>query len=153
MAIVKEFYKTRKDGVNLYRTYSDEGYMIHKINTEEIYNEAIDVENAPYEYEETTEKPEEDLSEIEQKAKAYDILTKEACNPPTIKSLSKMVFLNEQKLKAGFLAKYHILELLILIIFQVCLQFSFHKAYTERNCHNIVDQLYPNTKLKVFFKL
>ena len=39
--------------------------------------------------------------------KAYDILTKEACNPPTIKSLSKMVFLNEQKLKAGFSAKYH----------------------------------------------
>lgn len=39
--------------------------------------------------------------------KAYDILTKEASNPPTIKSLSKMVFLNEQKLKAGFLAKYH----------------------------------------------
>lgn len=39
--------------------------------------------------------------------KAHDILTKEACNPPTIKSLSKMVFLNEQKLKAGFLAKYH----------------------------------------------
>ena len=39
--------------------------------------------------------------------KAYDILTKEACNPPTIKSLSKTVFLNEQKLKAGFSAKYH----------------------------------------------
>lgn len=39
--------------------------------------------------------------------KAHDILTKEACNPPTIKSLSKMVFLNEQKLKAGFSVKYH----------------------------------------------
>ena len=39
--------------------------------------------------------------------KAHDILTEEACNPPTIKSLSKMVFLNEQKLKAGFSAKYH----------------------------------------------
>ncbi|MDO5516649.1 MAG: AraC family transcriptional regulator [Clostridium sp.] len=38
---------------------------------------------------------------------AHDILTKDACNPPTIKSLSKMVFLNEQKLKAGFKAKYH----------------------------------------------
>ena len=76
MAIVKEFYKTRKDGVNLYKTYSDEGYIIHKLNTEEIYEEAIDVENAPFKYEETTEKIEtEDLSEIEQKAKAYDILT------------------------------------------------------------------------------
>ena len=39
--------------------------------------------------------------------KAHDILTQEVCNPPTIKSLSKMVFLNEQKLKAGFSAKYH----------------------------------------------
>ena len=39
--------------------------------------------------------------------KAHDILTQEFCNPPTIKSLSKMVFLNEQKLKAGFSAKYH----------------------------------------------
>lgn len=76
MAIVREFYKTRKDGVNLYRTYSDKGYIIHKLNTEEMYEEAIDVENAPFEYEETTEKIEtEDLSEIEQKAQAYDILT------------------------------------------------------------------------------
>lgn len=39
--------------------------------------------------------------------KAHDILTEEACNPPTIKALSKMVFLNEQKLKAGFSSKYH----------------------------------------------
>lgn len=75
MAIVREFYKTRNDGVNLYKTYSDEDYMIHKIGTEETYSEAIDVENAPFEYEETTEKIEtEELSEIEQKAQAYDIL-------------------------------------------------------------------------------
>lgn len=46
-------------------------------------------------------------SDVHALQKAYDILTHEACNPPTIKSLSKMVFLNEQKLKAGFLAKYH----------------------------------------------
>lgn len=39
--------------------------------------------------------------------KAHDILTEEVCNPPTIKALSKIVFLNEQKLKAGFSAKYH----------------------------------------------
>lgn len=56
MAIVKEFYKTREDGVNLFRTFSDENYMIKKIGTEEIYDEAIDVENASYEYEETQEK-------------------------------------------------------------------------------------------------
>lgn len=77
--IVREFYKTRKDGVNLYKTYSDEQYLIRKIGTEEYYSEAIDVENAPFEYEETTEKIEtpenEELLEMEQKAKAYDILT------------------------------------------------------------------------------
>lgn len=39
--------------------------------------------------------------------KAHDILTKDPYNPPTIKTLSKLVFLNEQKLKAGFSAKYH----------------------------------------------
>lgn len=54
--IVREYYKTRKDGVNLYRTYSDEQYKIRKIGTDEVYDEAIDVENAPYEYEETNEK-------------------------------------------------------------------------------------------------
>lgn len=51
--IVREYYKTRKDGVNLYKTYSDEQYMIRKIGTDEVYDGAIDVENAPYEYEET----------------------------------------------------------------------------------------------------
>lgn len=55
MSIVKEFYKTRNDGVNLYKTYSNKGYKIHKLNTEEIYDEAIDIENAFFEYEETTE--------------------------------------------------------------------------------------------------
>lgn len=78
MSIVREYYKTRKDGVSLYRTYSDEQFMIHKIGTEEYYSEAIDVENAPFEYEETTEKIEvEEMSEIEQKAQAYDILVGE----------------------------------------------------------------------------
>ena len=63
--IVIEYYKTRQDGVNLYRTYSDEQFMIRKIGTDEIYEEAIDVENAPYEYEETTEKIEvEELEEV-----------------------------------------------------------------------------------------
>jgi hypothetical protein len=57
--IVKKFYATRNDGVNLYRTHSTEGVKIRKIGTDEIYDEAIDVENAPFVYEETTEKTEE----------------------------------------------------------------------------------------------
>ena len=51
--IIKEFYKTRKDGVNLCRSYSDTGYMILQVETGVTYNEAIDVEDAPYTYEET----------------------------------------------------------------------------------------------------
>lgn len=51
--IVREFYKTREDGVRLYRTYSDEGLMIQKVGTDELYYEAIDVEGAPFTYEET----------------------------------------------------------------------------------------------------
>lgn len=53
-----EFYKIREDGVNLYRTYSDQNYKIQKVGTDEIYDEAVDIENAPYTYEETTEKTE-----------------------------------------------------------------------------------------------
>ena len=63
MAIVKEFYKTREDGVNLYRTYSDKGYAIQKVGTEEIYEEAIDVETSTFEYEETTETLNEEATE------------------------------------------------------------------------------------------
>ena len=51
--IVREFYKTRNDGVNLYRTYSDENYRIRQIETNQIYDEAIDIENSTYIYEET----------------------------------------------------------------------------------------------------
>ena len=51
--IVKEFFKTRKGGVKLYRTYSSQNYMIKKVGTEEIYSEAIDVEDANFTYEET----------------------------------------------------------------------------------------------------
>ena len=51
--IKKEFYRTRKDEVNLYRIYSTENLYIRKIGTDEIYDEVVDVENAPYEYEET----------------------------------------------------------------------------------------------------
>ena len=53
MAIVREFHETRTDGVNLYRTYSDEGFYIRQLPTNIEYSEAVDVEDAPYTYEET----------------------------------------------------------------------------------------------------
>lgn len=54
--IKRELYITRADGVNLYRTYSDEGYRLRQIETGSIYDEAIDVETANYTYEETDQK-------------------------------------------------------------------------------------------------
>ena len=51
--IIKEYYGIRKDKVKLYKTYSDSNKIIHKIGTDEEYDIAIDVENAPFEYEET----------------------------------------------------------------------------------------------------
>lgn len=80
--IIKEFYKTRKDGVNLYRTVdaltnengevvTDEnnnavmrGFYILQNETGIEYAEAIDVENAPYTYSET-DKPIEPIGNIE----------------------------------------------------------------------------------------
>ena len=64
--IIREFHETRYDGVNLYRTYSDAGYYIKQNPTGVVYSEAIDVEGAPYTYEETDELiPIEDEKEAE----------------------------------------------------------------------------------------
>lgn len=51
--IKRELYMTRSDGIKLYRTYSDSNLMIKQIETNNIYQEAIDVESASYTYEET----------------------------------------------------------------------------------------------------
>lgn len=53
--IIREFYMTRADGVSLYKTYSDKNVYIKKQGTDEKYDEAIDVENTNYTYEETEE--------------------------------------------------------------------------------------------------
>ena len=51
--IIKEFFQTREDGVNLYRTYSDQGFMLRQIETDILYSEPIDIEDSGYTYEET----------------------------------------------------------------------------------------------------
>lgn len=51
--IIKEYYRTREDGVKLYKSYSDQGVKIVQLGTDHIYDEAIDVENASYVYLET----------------------------------------------------------------------------------------------------
>lgn len=56
------------------KTYSDSGFYIERDG--EKYSEAIDVENAPYTYTETDKPVEgEPISEVEQKAAAWDELT------------------------------------------------------------------------------
>ena len=51
--LVKELYITRADGVRLYRTYSDANKMILQNETNTVYSEAIDIEDAPFTYTET----------------------------------------------------------------------------------------------------
>lgn len=53
-----DFYMIRADGVKLYRTFSTEGKMLRQVETGFVYSEAIDVEGAPYTYEESEEKVE-----------------------------------------------------------------------------------------------
>lgn len=55
--IVTEYFKTRKDGVALNRTYSDEGYMIERDGVR--YSEAIDPADMNRAYVETDEPVEE----------------------------------------------------------------------------------------------
>lgn len=75
--IKKEEYKTREDGVILFRTYSDTDHYIHKVGTDEIYEEAIDVESAPYVYEETEDiierHPEDEKASFEEEQKAKEV--------------------------------------------------------------------------------
>lgn len=54
--VVKEFDSKREDGVNLYKSYSDAGFCIQKVGTDEIYDAAIDIEGAPFEYVETDQR-------------------------------------------------------------------------------------------------
>ena len=49
--IVIEFYRTRRDGVKLYKTYSSEGKMIERDG--DLYEEAIDPEDTDRVYTET----------------------------------------------------------------------------------------------------
>lgn len=58
-----DFFRKREDGVDLYRTYSDANVMIRKTGTEEIYSEAIDVENSGFSYTETDIPIEEESEE------------------------------------------------------------------------------------------
>lgn len=51
--IITEYFMTRKDGVVLNRTYSDQNLYILQNETGIEYSEAVDVDGAPYTYSET----------------------------------------------------------------------------------------------------
>lgn len=72
--IQKDFYKTREDGVNLYRTYSGANMMIRKDGTDEMYSEAVDIESAEYTYTETSIPIGNEEYTDTEKAEAYDII-------------------------------------------------------------------------------
>lgn len=67
--IKTEFYETRDDGVNLYRTYSTDYKQIRQIQTGAVYDEAIDVENSGFTYEET-----EDSAGVLEPQQALDLI-------------------------------------------------------------------------------
>lgn len=73
MAIVCEYYLTRTDGVVLNRTFSDLNMMIERDGVR--YSSAVDPAVLDRQYLETDEPIETiEMSEIKQKAEAYDIL-------------------------------------------------------------------------------
>lgn len=49
--VVREFYMTRSDGVDLYRNYSDAGYYIERDGV--VYEEAVDPDGTDRVYTET----------------------------------------------------------------------------------------------------
>lgn len=62
-----ELYGIRQDGVRLIITYSTDKKQLLKMGTDELYEEVIDIEDAPYEYIETDiliEEEQEDEEEI-----------------------------------------------------------------------------------------
>jgi hypothetical protein len=78
MAIITEYYKTREDGVVLNRSYSDKGMKIERDGVR--YDEAIDPVDTSRVYVETDiaiDAAVHDDALLEEKAKAYDIVTGE----------------------------------------------------------------------------
>lgn len=69
-----KYYSTLKDGTTLNTFYSDEGrYLIHDATNAE-YTEAVDKAGNETAYTEGDYIPTEEMTETEEKAKAYDIL-------------------------------------------------------------------------------
>ena len=78
MSIILERFENSPD---LVRRYSDQGYLIRQIETGNLYGEAIDLETAPWTYEETdipAEQPEEEQIPEEEQNLEEEISDSEA---------------------------------------------------------------------------
>lgn len=76
MAVIREYYMTRNDGVKIFRSYSDKDVYIRKEGTDLTGVEMYDVEDTHFVYVETDTPIEtEEPNEIAQKAEAFDYLT------------------------------------------------------------------------------
>lgn len=62
--IKQELFKEQSNGVKLYRTYSDKNFKIKQIETGIIYDDAIDLEESTYTYEETNYTIEEEAIDM-----------------------------------------------------------------------------------------
>ena len=72
MAKKTEYFRTREDGVVLNRTYSDKGMKLERDG--EKFDDAIDVAELNLQYIETDEPIDAEMTELQQKAAAYDVL-------------------------------------------------------------------------------
>ena len=79
--VIKEYYKTRADGVRLYRHYSDNGKTLVQSQTEIEYSEAIDPENGTY-----TDTEGNDIEQVNGRA-GYDRESKTHHNAPLQRSV------------------------------------------------------------------
>lgn len=102
MSIVNEFFKTRNDGVNLYRTYSDEGKQLLQNETGIVYTEAIDVENAPYTY-----------SEYEEPIESDDVVDTEDIDPEVPDGTEETAIMTRAELTAKVTELDEAMELLL----------------------------------------
>lgn len=54
MTVIKELFNTDEDDIKSYKSFSDRSVCIQKVGTDEIYTEAIDLEDSGFEYIETS---------------------------------------------------------------------------------------------------
>ena len=75
-----DFFRTREDGVELYRTYSDKNVIIRCDQNGKEYEEAVNIESSGYTYTETDIPiPSEEITDTE----ALNIIMGRDSNEPT----------------------------------------------------------------------